>query len=55
VEVESSQRLWQGKLKDCGVLFGMNALLEQDFHVTYSDDTAIEPTSRKKLVWIFKF
>ena len=36
VEVESSQRLWQGKLKDCGVLFGMNALLEHDFQLFWT-------------------
>ena len=35
--LESSQPLWQGELKDCGVLFGTNALLEHGFHVTYSD------------------
>ena len=44
--LEPCQPLWQGELKDCEIQFQMNALLEHGFHVTYSDGTAIEPTSR---------
>ena len=44
--LDSSQPLRRGELKDCGVLFGTNTLVEHGFHVSYSDGTTIEPTPR---------
>ena len=44
--LDSSQPLWRGELKGCGVLFGTNALVELGFHVSYSDGTTIEPIPR---------
>ena len=45
--LDSSKPLWQGELRDCGILLGTNALVDSGMEVTHADGTVIAPSHYK--------
>ena len=44
--LESSKPIWQGAVRNCGVILGTNATVEYGVQVVHSNGTVVEPVDR---------